>query len=90
MSGATKTRQIEISPAVSREQLEHVRELLLEYAQSLGFSLCFQSFDKELAELPRMYAPPRGRLLLATINGQAAGCAALHKLESNICEMKRL
>jgi ribosomal protein S18 acetylase RimI-like enzyme len=87
---ATKTRKIEITQAARRKHLEQVRGLFLEYAQSLCFSLCFQSFDKELAELPGIYAPPDGRLLLATINGQPAGCAALHKLDGDICEMKRL
>jgi len=52
--------------------------------------LCFQNFDKELAELPGDYAPPDGRMLLATYEGQLAGCVALHKLDGAICEMKRL
>jgi GNAT superfamily N-acetyltransferase len=64
--------------------------LFLEYAQSLGFSLCFQDFDKELATLPGDYSPPEGRLLLAEYEGQLAGCVALHKLEGEVCEMKRL
>ncbi len=71
-------------------QIALVRELFLEYAQSLGFSLCFQSFDKELANLPGDYSPPEGRLLLAQYEDQLAGCVALHKLEPGICEMKRL
>jgi len=70
--------------------MAHARELFLEYAQSLGFSLCFQNFDAELAGLPGHYAPPEGRLLLVEYDGQLAGCVALHKLESGICEMKRL
>src|SRR3984893_13384806 len=74
----------------SPAQIEQARELFLEYAQSLGFSLCFQSFDQELAGLPGDYAPPGGMLLLATSNGHPAGCVALHKLAPDVCEMKRL
>ncbi len=71
-------------------QLAQARELFLEYAQSLGFSLCFQNFDQELAELPGGYAPPEGRLLLAEYGGELVGCVALHQLEPSVCEMKRL
>jgi len=77
-------------PAESSAQIAQVRELFLEYGKSLGFSLCFQNFDKELAELPGDYAPPEGRLLLAECEGELAGCVALHKFEPKICEMKRL
>ena len=82
--------KLEIKPAESSSQIEAIRELFLEYGRSLSFSLCFQSFDKELAGLPGDYGPPEGRLLLATQDGGAVGCVALHKLESEICEMKRL
>ena len=71
-------------------QIAQARELFLEYAESLGFSLCFQGFDHELAGLPGDYSPPGWRLLLAEYRGQPAGCVALHQLEPGICEMKRL
>jgi putative acetyltransferase len=70
--------------------MAQVRELFLEYANSLGFSLCFQGFDQELAGLPGDYAPPDGRLLLARFGDEIAGCVTLRKLDSEACEMKRL
>ncbi len=79
-----------LEQAESPEQIAAIRELFLEYAQSLNFSLCFQSFEEELAHLPGDYAPPDGRLLLAAHRSELAGCVALHKLQTDICEMKRL
>jgi putative acetyltransferase len=82
--------RLTLRQAESPAQIAQVRELFLAYAESLGFSLCFQGFDQELAGLPGDYAPPDGRLLVAEYRSQLAGCVALHKLESGICEMKRL
>lgn len=79
-----------LSQAETPAQLAQARELFLEYAESLGFSLCFQGFDQELAGLPGDYAPPDGRLYLAEHDGQLAGCAALHRLDDISGEMKRL
>ena len=90
MRAAGTTGGFELCEALSAEQIAATRELFLEYARSLSFSLCFQSFEKELAELPGDYAPPAGRLYLASHEGEAAGCIALHPLSSGICEMKRL
>jgi putative acetyltransferase len=69
---------ITIRNAQSPSEIAGAKQLFEEYAQSLGFSLCFQGFDKELAGLPGDYAPPHGRLLLAHGNGKVAGCVALH------------
>jgi putative acetyltransferase len=72
------------------EQIETARALFLEYAKSLDFDLCFQSFDQELAGLPGDYAAPEGRLLLARVEGEVQGCIALHRHGESDCEMKRL
>ena len=79
-----------LKQAESPEEISQARELFLEYAKSLNFSLCFQGFDRELAELPGDYAPPDGWLLLLEHDGRLAGCVALHKLDVDTCEMKRL
>ncbi len=70
--------------------IDTVATLFREYASSLPFDLTFQSFDEELAALPGEYAPPRGALIVATLNGDAAGCVALRPLDASVCEMKRL
>ena len=74
----------------SEDDIQHARELFKEYEAWLQVDLCFQSFEKELAELPGKYAPPEGRLLLAVINGKVGGCVALRKIGEGTCEIKRL
>jgi GNAT superfamily N-acetyltransferase len=105
MSHAAPIRKhrISIVPADNPVRIEAVRELFKEYAASLSFNLCFQSFEEELARLPGEYAPWSGMLLLGLMEDQAAGCVAFHRLEgemagphgdlhngSEVCEMKRL
>jgi putative acetyltransferase len=81
---------IRITRAVALDDLAAARELFLEYVNALGVDLGFQGFDAELAELPGRYAPPEGRLLLAWVEGELAGCAALRPLRPMTAEMKRL
>lgn len=106
MSAAAETlrrARLAIVPADHPVRIEAIRELFVEYAQSLSFNLCFQSFEEELAALPGKYAPWSGMLLLALVNDEPAGCVALRKLgtdsaseddeilaELHVCEMKRL
>jgi len=76
--------------ASSPVEIDQARELFREYEAWLNLDLCFQNFEKELAELPGAYAPPGGRLLLALDDNELAGCVALRRLNDNVCEMKRL
>src|SRR2546423_1624565 len=80
----------EIIQGHSADNVEQARELFREYEAWLEVDLCFQNFEKELAELPGKYAPPDGRLLLAVENGKVAGCVALRKIGEGVCEIKRL
>jgi ribosomal protein S18 acetylase RimI-like enzyme len=64
--------------------LDAARAIVREYADGLGIDLCFQG----------EYAPPRGALLLAEVDGAIAGCVALRPLDTSdypgAAEMKRL
>jgi GNAT superfamily N-acetyltransferase len=92
---------IEIDNATSELQLDQVRHLLqafvdwhrrrhIEDRQLIDAYFEDKVFEEELARLPDKYAPPRGRLLLAYFNGQAAGSAALREIDGRTCEMKRM
>ena len=85
-----KFKQATIRQVEGEADVDQARGLFREYEAWLGLDLCFQNFEKELAELPGAYAPPTGRLLLAYEGDQLAGCVALRKLSDGVCEMKRL
>jgi GNAT superfamily N-acetyltransferase len=81
---------MQIGQATTPEQIDTMRTLFQEYAAWLRVDLCFQGFTQELASLPGAYAPPGGRLLLATAGDGPAGCIALRPFGETSCEMKRL
>ena len=81
---------MDIVPVAAPEHIATARRLFREYEASLGIELSFQGFAREVAELPGAYAPPAGRLFLATDGAEPAGCIALRSLGDGICEMKRL
>ena len=80
----------DIVPATSADQIATARQLFQEYEASLGIELTFQAFAQEVAALPGAYAPPAGRLFLATDGLEPGGCVALRPLGASLCEMKRL
>jgi ribosomal protein S18 acetylase RimI-like enzyme len=77
---------VECAEVQSGSELDEIRKLFLEYAESQNFNVCFESFNEELRRLPEEYA----KLVLCRVDGKAAGCIALKRLQPGICEMKRL
>ncbi len=72
------------------KDLSTVRNLFIEYQQSIGVDLCFQGFDEELETLPGKYSPPSGLILLAIEEGKAVGCVAVRPSQEHQAELKRL
>ncbi|MFX1568566.1 MAG: GNAT family N-acetyltransferase [Promethearchaeota archaeon] len=79
-----------IKPVLTKELIEEIRYLFIEYASELSVDLEFQNFDEELNTLPGHYAPPKGSILIAYYKENLAGCVALRQFQDDICEMKRL
>lgn len=79
------------------EYKEEIRALFTEYTNMLiendsGFKayLGIQNYDDEIEHLEHKYGLPDGRLYLLTVDGKAAGCGAIRKLDGDKCEMKRM
>lgn len=72
------------------DDLDNIKTLFLEYAQSIEVDLCFQDFNTELDRLPGKYANPDGRLYIAYVDNKVAGCIALRRYDENRAELKRL
>jgi putative acetyltransferase len=79
-----------ILEATTRSQVSSAVELIREYAASLGIDLSYENFELEMAEFPRAYARPDGRVLIAVEGSYAVGVVGLRKLSGETCEMKRL
>ena len=81
---------IRLDPASTAPDLEAIRSLFQEYADSLGVDLGYQGFDREVRNLPGDYSPPSGALLLARLDDEIVGCVGVRPLDERTAEMKRL
>lgn len=86
--------EIAIRPAAGDEDIATVRRLMQAYGQYLennpagAANICLEGYARELESLPAGYI----LLLLAFVDGVAAGCVCLRQIEreERACEMKRL
>jgi putative acetyltransferase len=96
-SGQTTVKIEVIDAASSAASIEAARALLLEYGRFVleiegPARFCFEKLEDEAKGLPDSYAVAGGELLLAWVNGVAAGCVTYRALAGPArgCEMKRL
>lgn len=72
------------------DYIEEVKELIIEYINSLNRDLSFQNINSELNSLKTKYSYPNGRIITAIVDDKVVGCVAFYKHSSKRCEMKRL
>jgi hypothetical protein len=86
--------EIVVREAVEAREIAAVRQLMQAYGDHLAAhpagaaNICLEGYRQELDGLPGVYTV----LLLALVDGAAAGCVALRPLRmtERACEMKRL
>jgi GNAT superfamily N-acetyltransferase len=86
--------EIVIRPAIGLVDIATARILMQAYGDYLANNpggaekICLEGYARELEKLPEGYI----LLLLAFVDGQAAGCVALREIhrDERACEMKRL
>lgn len=81
---------VNIEVAETTEQFDLGGRLIRAYVEFLGLDLEFQGFSSELASLPIMYGPPKGALLLASLEDVHVGAVGLREFEPGVAEMKRM
>ena len=69
---------------------EYIDKILEQGGDEVKKCLDVQQLDNELADIQKKYALPNGRLYLALVNGNAAGCVGLSRNNNDYCEIKRL
>jgi ribosomal protein S18 acetylase RimI-like enzyme len=90
---------LEIFEAHSAAHYRHVRRLMRELNEWDRESVVALGLDADAMaafyyanddDLPGPFAPPDGCLLLASDEGEPAGCAAFRRFDDRSCEMKRV
>ena len=92
---------VTIVQVVTEQHIHSTQELFVEYFDFLRMDVDktvddlddvpqLAGYRDEIASLPGRYDAPAGRLLLAQVDGEAAGCVAFYKFDDGVCEVKRL
>jgi ribosomal protein S18 acetylase RimI-like enzyme len=66
------------------------QEMFRAYATAININLDFQHFEEELSDLPKMYSPPHGGIMLARDQELVFGCVAIRRINEREGELKRM
>lgn len=73
------------------QHLDEIAKLFTEYKDYIAVDVSFQPADQTTEEIAKRYGGDGGRLYIAFVDGEAAGCIAFHPMKDRRdCELKRL
>lgn len=73
------------------DDLTEIAKLFKEYKSELNVDLSFQPDDESTDEIKKSYAQLNGKIFIAQVDDEFAGCIAFHQMKSELdCEIKRL
>ena len=78
------------SIATSASDYAAAQEMFRAYAKAININLDFQHFEEELSDLPKMYSPPQGGIILAKDQESVVGCVAIRRINEREGELKRM
>lgn len=88
---------VSVNQVETPKQIEATQQFMMEYRSWVFANVpgskdapTFRGWEAEIASLPGIYAPPKGRLLLATSDEQPAGCVSLKHVTDKVAELKRM
>ncbi len=88
----------QITLVSSAEHISEMKELIREYTDTIideggeevKACLASQHLEDELEQLNIKYGEPSGRMYIAKLNGEIAGCVSITRNDDQYCEIKRL
>ncbi len=66
-----------------------VKDMLLDFAESIDFDLDYQSFLMELSMHETHFSPPSGASFMLITDGRVRGCICTYGIRPGIAELKR-
>ena len=80
---------IEIRPYLPEDQPGVIAAVKAAY-DSLGYTMDFSEFDRDLADVPGTYQDSGGEFWVAEDEGLVAGCVGVTRESAEVCELHRL
>jgi len=79
-----------LSLATTTSDYAAAQDMFRAYAKTININLDFQNFEEELTDLPKMYSPPHGGIILARDHEWVFGCVAIRRINESEGELKRM